>query len=219
MADVVLVPGTHSWRNDGKREWYYPNSEFAAWLTAHGINVVADPTGEPFIWSTDVGGVGFGDGDRVGWAAAGRQLFWWCVPPRCPENRIPPQDLIVIAHSHGMQVALYAAAQGLKIAHLITMAGPVRKDMRETTAIARTNIAYWTHVHSDRSDWMQVFGGLFDGHFGIQRKHPAADRNIFVRKVGHSKLLREPDFQVWREILDKLLTVPTTVVPPLIDGH
>jgi hypothetical protein len=99
-----------------------------------------------------------------------------------------------------MQVALFAAASGLKIRTLITVAGPVRKDMREVAAKARGNIHRWVHVASDSSDRWQWMGTLFDGKLGIIREHPLADRNVRIKDVGHSQLLRDPaQFHHWTE--------------------
>jgi hypothetical protein len=202
---TVLVSGTHDWRNDDTTtRWYMPGSAFVSFLRSNGIEPLFGRNHEgeavPFIWSTNLGGVGFGDGDLLVWASAGWNLYWFCVPPQCPERAVPGDQLNVITHSHGMQVALYAAALGLKIHTLITVTGPPRKDMRDVTAKARPNIKHWLHIHSDNSDWWQVFGTLFDGKVGSGRKHPSADVNVRVDDVGHSGLLRNPtQFAQWQE--------------------
>jgi hypothetical protein len=208
MKRTVLVAGTHDWGIGdppvGGR-WYAPGSPWVEAAQAAGVtplfgrNVYGDPT--PFIWSTDLGGVGFGSGDLKVWVAAGWNLYWFCVPPLCPDRRVPAAELNVVTHSHGLQVALAAAANGLKIDTLLSVAGPVRKDMREVTAQARKNIRYWVHLHSDKSDRWQWFGTLFDGKIGIVREHPSADLNIKVPQVGHSEMLREPArFPLWTEL-------------------
>jgi hypothetical protein len=39
---------------------------------------------------------------------------------------------------------------------------------------------------------------LFDGHFGVVRQQPYADRNVLIADVSHSRLLREPElFPLW----------------------
>jgi len=205
MKPTVLVGGTRSWKTDGTRDWYYPSSGFSQRLPKYGLIPIVSSEGDPFIWDTQLGGIGFGDGDLTGWAAAGKNLYYWCVPPLCPDQRLPSDTLTVICHSHGLQVVLFACAYGLKVGRLISVASPVRKDMRQTTGLARPRIRSWTHVHSDKSDWWQVMGAMFDGKLGIMRKHPAADRNVFVKNVGHTGLLRDADhFPVWDEILDEL---------------
>lgn len=215
---AVLVAGTHSWRNDDRVDWYCPGSPFARLLESYGIAPLFTCAEKPlpFVWSTDVSGFGFGDEDLSGWAAAGVNLFWYCVPPMCPEKRIPGKDLILVGHSHGLQPCLFAAADGLKVAHLISVGSPIRKDMLPVAAKARPNISRWTHIHSDGSDKWQWFGSLFDGRLGIYREHPLADENIKIPKVGHSEILRKPDlFFHWAPILLKLVNV----AQPGPDGH
>lgn len=199
---TVLVAGTHAWRGGQTLEWFFPASLFAQFLGTHDIDVVSALRGDdklPFIWSTDLGGVGLNKDDCLVWQAAGVNLFWFCVPPRCPANQIPPADLNIIAHSHGLQVVLHAAGTyGLKINRLVSVSSPVREDMRKTAELARKNIAFWTHLHSDFSDRWQWLGEMFDGHFGVVREHPLADVNVKIPKVGHSQLLRDPEkFDLW----------------------
>lgn len=197
---TVLVSGTHGWRGTNDRSWYSQGSPFVTFLQQQGVDVVFTPEGQPFIWSTDLGGVGFGKDDHAVWSSAGMNLFWYCVPPLCPEKRIPPNELAVITHSHGLQVALYAAAAGLKIRVLIDVSGPVRKDMRSVAKKARPNIYFWDHVHSDASDRWQWIGSMFDGHLGIVRQHPLADVNTMIPHAGHTGTLEQPElFKVWNE--------------------
>ena len=186
---AVLVAGTHDWSDD-HNGWYSPGSPFSSLLRLKGIEpVFADE--RSFVWSTGLGGVGFGNSDLAVWEAAGINLLAYCVPPLCPQHRIAPDELLVITHSHGLQVALFAFAHGLK-GCLIDVSGPVRKDMEPVARLAAPNIAHWLHLHSDRSDRWQVLGSLFDGRFGVVRAHPMADRNDSIPGVGHSELLRDP---------------------------
>ncbi len=197
---LVIVPGTNAWSGtkDADQWWYtgWPDPAkcsplvralFEARLRVLGT---AEP---PFVWSTDLGGIGFGDSGLRGWHAAGINLYYYCVPPLGAGRRVPPEDLIVLAHSHGMQAALYAAAEGLKIRRLVTVGGPVRKDMMAVAERARPNIAYWTHIHGNHKDRWQWFGTLFDGAFGIIRRHPLANRNIGL-DVSHSEILHKPQY-------------------------
>lgn len=194
---TILIAGTHAWDGDNDVDWYCPTSNFEKFLREQGVDVFFAPGPRPFIWSTEVGGIGFGNRDLLGWAAAGYALQNFAVPPLCPE-RAP--EVALIAHSHGLQVALYACRYGLKVKSLISLGSPIRKDMQETAQLARPNIGHWTHVHSDSSDRMQWFGELFDGHWGIVRKSPLADVNESIPKVGHSELLRDPQqYHYWVE--------------------
>lgn len=199
LTSVILIAGTNSWR-PGVREWYMPGSPFVAFLQAQGIEPVFGQNGRPFTWSTDLGGVGFGDGDHRVWQAAGVNLIDYVVPPRCPNLRILPAYTNVIAHSHALQVVLYACADGLEVDTLVSVGSPVRADMEDTARWARPRIRRWIHLHSDRSDRWQWLGGLFDGRLGIVRRHPLADQNIAIPSVGHSTILRDPQaFHHWQD--------------------
>ena len=189
MRPVILVPGTHAWRGDGRVDWYN-SAQFLAHLTAHGYEPL-DPR-RPFVWSTDLGGVPF-RGLAV-WKAAGLNLYAYAVPPRCPERRVPAAETVVISHSHGLQVALCAAAEGLKIDTLVDVCGPVRMDLRGTAGQARPNIRRWVHVHAGRRDRWQWFGTLFDGYLGVVREHPLADQNVAVPEADHGQVLRDPRY-------------------------
>jgi hypothetical protein len=200
---AILIAGTNGWQPDATNpEWFQPGSAFARFLESNtSIRPVFGPDGtRPFTWSTDLGGVGFGKGDLRVWQSGGVNLYAYAVPPLAPDARIPSSDLILIAHSHGLQVALCALAYGLKADRLISIGSPIRKDMEAITAKARPNVRHWLHVHSDGSDRWQWIGELFDGGFRIRRDAPLADRNDFVANVGHSELLRNPaNFHFWLE--------------------
>jgi hypothetical protein len=193
---VVLVAGTHSWKPDCARPgWWEPSGDFARYLVEQpGIELIDRQ--RPFVWSTDLDGGPFEAAHRD-WRAGGMNLYAYIVPPRCPEHRVPPADTLVLCHSHGLQVALYAFAAGLQGA-LVSVAGPVRGDMADVAKRARPNITWWRHIHSDHSDWWQILGTIGDGRFGIYRAHPLADENVAVPDVGHSSLLYDPRmFERW----------------------
>jgi len=191
MKQVILVPGTHAW--DGfRKDWYSPGAPFHDFIpTVPGHELVCPDA--PFVWSSRLGGVGFGDDDLVVYHAAGVNLYHYAVPPRCPDKMIAPEDLVVISHSHGLQVVLYAAARGLKIDLLIDISGPVRADMFVTATKAKLNIKRWVHLYGGRKDRWQWLGGLFDGNVGIVRKHPLAE-NLEVPKADHSMVTRDPNY-------------------------
>ncbi len=201
---VILIAGTGSWK-PGVTDWFTPGSPFSKFLIANGVFPVFGERTDaskyrPFTWSTDLGGVGFGSNDLRVWEAAGENLYDYVVPPMVPEYQIAGKDTNLIAHSHGLQVALFACAAGLKVNTLISVGSPIREDMAATAKAARLNIKTWIHIHSDNSDRWQWFGELFDGHFGIVRESPLADKNDFVKGVGHSELLRdEKQFHFWIE--------------------
>lgn len=194
MRQIIMVPGTHAW--DGvKTDWYSPGHPFHEFLKSLPGHELVSPE-DPFVWSTRLGGVGFGSSDLVVYRAAGVNLFQYCVPPRCPQMQIPGDDLVIVSHSHGLQPVLYAAAMGLKIDLLVDVSGPVREDMMETAKLAKPNIRRWVHTYGGSKDRWQWLGGLFDGHLGIERKHPLAE-NIQVPGADHGEVLREPRHQAF----------------------
>lgn len=225
----ITVAGTWGW----DATWRRPSSPWSAFMAAQGF--VAIDGGRPFVWSTDVNGARYWRrwlppryrADHRDWMAGGHNLFAWIVPPHTPAAQIPPDDVHLITHSHGLQVALCACALGLKIATLTDIAGPVRQDLiaprldllRELfgaaaaaevapvgiAVLARRNIGYWQHLYSDRTDRTQWFGELGDGALGIVRTHPLADANRLLPGAGHSGLLHDPRwFDQWPPVLDNI---------------
>lgn len=190
MKQTILVPGTHAWRDNGKVEWYCKGSAYERFISSRGAHVVFGPNGEPWLWDTEVGGIGFGDEDLLGWKAAGLHLFQTAVPWLCQGSRIPGDELCLVLHSHGGNVGFFACAAGLKVDTFITVGTPVRKDMEDVVRQARPNIRRWLHLYSDKSDRMQWLGELFDGRWGVVRKFPQADRNEFMPE-GHSMVLNK----------------------------
>jgi hypothetical protein len=193
----VLIAGTDSWKADGAVDWYCPTSNFARFLESHGVAPLFN-SGQPFIWSTDLSGVPFlTAGNHRDWQAGGAALAYYVMFKE--GGALPGNETALVAHSHGLQVALYACATfGLKVNTLISVGSPVRKDMMDVARIARPNISHWLHLHSDYSDRWQWLGEMFDGHFGIVREHPLADKNDAVPHVGHSDILRDPvDYHLW----------------------
>lgn len=207
MSYILPVLGTHGWDDTDTPRWWKAGSPFVLFMGKHGIELVA--AGEdPFIWDGDLDGVPWLGGRKLlNWKAAGLQLRRYCKPgpTGSPEGAhyVPYESRRLIAHSHGGNVALCAAAAGLRIHTLITVSTPVRKDMMAIAERAVPNIGVWWHVASDRSDAVQWLGELFDGAFGIVREHPLAHRNVRVKAVGHSRLLEDPAvFSEWERPRD-----------------
>lgn len=191
VTQFLAINGTHENRN--KEQWSNPESALSKFLERQGLMNIAHSAMLPFDWSDDLD---LSDGED--WPAGGRSFFYYVVPPLRPEYAWPANETVAITHSHGLQVALWAAKYGLKIDRLLDIAGPVRKDMMPIAQEARPNIRRWMHVHSNASDYTQWLGEMFDGHFGIVRKHPLADENVEIKNVGHGGLMREPkDFPMW----------------------
>ena len=190
----ILVAGTGSWVDpDEGPDWFCPGHPFGQFLADQGVAPTYDGD-RPFIWSTNLAGIPFFTKNRD-WVAGGAALAYFIKYTL----GVNGANTSIIAHSHGLQVVLYACANHqLKIQVLISVNSPVRKDMREIAWLVRPQIGYWLHIHSDGGfcglfgDRWQWLGEIGDGYFGIVRKHPCADRNTLVKDVGHSKLLRDP---------------------------
>lgn len=184
---VILVAGTHGLDieameravADARLEalpWWHPQSPFGRAAVAAGLVLVDDK--EPFLWCTEVEGV---FGDNAVWYAGGAALRYFAQAKH-------PAPVSILAHSHGGQVALYAAAQGLAVQTLVTIGTPVRGDMEATATRARRNIRRWLHLYSDADGW-QALGEFGDGRLGIYRSMPLATVNILEPGVGHTDLL------------------------------
>ena len=190
--NVLLVQGT--WGDDDtwwRRSQVYPdgNGTFADAVVAAGHTLV---NGRPFEWSTDLGGVGFGNRDLNTWKGAGRHLYDYCDPPRVGLGPIP--NLCIIGHSHARQVIKYACSFGLAAETVLLVSGPIRKDVDRETTEARTHIGRLICYHGGAQDRMQWFGELFDGVVGVKRHDPEADDNRRIKSASHSTLLRDPAF-------------------------
>jgi hypothetical protein len=186
------VPGT--WATNDTNRWWEPDSPFSLYLQKLGILPLKSVA---FIWSTNLEGLFpfWGSKRHKDWIEAG-DVF------RAYLADTPVKDRNVIAHSHALQAVLYACSKGLQLNSLTSVSSPVRKDMEEVAEKARPHIGYWTHIHSDSSDRIQWLGELLDGHFGKVRKHPLADLNVGIPKVGHSDLLRKSEhFHNWNHLL------------------
>ena len=173
MATVLLVAGTHG-RHDA---WWRAGSPFVLALEARGHHLAAPD--EPFSWATGLDGL-IGENDE--WEAAGEYLRLWLDKH--------PVD-IVIAHSHGGLVCLYAAAAGATIPRLITVATPVRADLRQTREYASAHIAgFWAHIYGGLDGW-QLLGELGDGGgpFAWARRMPEAHLNVWGGWARHGALL------------------------------
>lgn len=180
---VVLVAGT--W-GDWEDQWWRPDSEFARMLREDGVTLLAPD--DPFRWTTKLEGI---VGQNTEWERAGDALRWYVGEKLGAGERVS-----VVGHSHGAQVIAYAGAGGLKIDRLITVAAPVRNDMRAVYAAARKNIWLWVHLYGNSADLMQRLGSWFDGSWHLRRRMKAADLNLRHPGVGHSELL---DPGLWKQ--------------------
>ena len=209
LTPLIVVPGTWSWPPSDDA-WYEPTSPFSGYLATRGRTIARGHGGRPFVWSTRA--TGYQIWDRLlgrqtqmqaDWAAAATNLYAWVVPPLAPESRLPPHQTTILTHSHGIQVALLAAAQGLKIHTLIDIGGPVRKDIHDQlTPEVRANIGYWWHFRGGE-DWWQRIGQLGDGTLRTPKIVQQANVVQRVPKAGHNRVLND---SAWMPLLDGVLS-------------
>jgi hypothetical protein len=202
----VMGTGAYHRRQDAS-QWFLLKSPFERFLASHGVEQL-EP-GDPFIWSTDVNGVKgwlrwFGNesaaGDHQDWHAGGLALKWRM-------QTYPRQHRTMIAHSHGGQLAAYAAAEGLQIPVLVTVATPVRRDMSHVWKRARPNIGCHLHLYAPGGDWIQILGQWGDGLWSSGRKLAFTDAdgrerwgahlNHAVPLMQHSRILSDPTCFAW----------------------
>ncbi len=113
---------------------------------------------------------------------------------------------IIIAHSHGGQLAKYAAVEfGMEISLLVTLATPSRKDVPIPD---RKGIKRWISVHGT-NDWWLRWGMVGDLVFSprkfitLRDLNLHADKEIILPGVSHSDV---HSIDVWKKYhLNKLL--------------
>lgn len=205
-------------------EWWQPCSRFAMMLRRQGFAPI-DP--RPFLWTTEINGAeGWRRwldwlpcvnkvGDQLDWYVGGEWLRRYCDP-------VQGQPFVVFCHSHGGQLAKFAAYQGLYIPVLVTIATPVRHLEAEIRPHVyedilpkmRRNIGYWIHLHSGWDDKMQWLGQFGDGVVRSNRSEPHADLNIQVPANRHSRILHPDDLmdlwitEGWLDIIRKVIAEP-----------
>ncbi len=201
----IPVQGTGGWKD---KEWWTPESPFTTYLESFDWKVWKPK--DPFIWSTDIDGAslwdyirGKGGNDHKDWAAGGKALLYYL-------RNVPVKHRNLLTHSHGLQVALYAASYGIHLNSVIDIAGPVRKDMHDVAMRAKPHMPKWVHVMDEKSDKIAWAGQLFDGAWFGTRADVLADVNLKLPKISHSNLLRDANyFHFWPErILPALAGLP-----------
>lgn len=192
---VIAVRGTAA--AHGKNGWWENDSPLFQLLKGYDI-VPFRP--DPFFWSTDLDGVNLLTlfrsriKDHDDWEAGGKALQYYA-------ESAEPGGVNIISHSHGRQVVLYAAANGLKIKTWIDVSGPVREDTLEIAVRARSNIQHMIHIYS-KCDWVQILGNLFDGKIGVTVRCPMTGANLVLpHRYGHSGLLYTPEgLRLWNVV-------------------
>lgn len=218
---LVAVYGTNGGDFDPEHactdqaHWWHGTSYWWAHMRTLGCVPFRD---DDFVWTGGIDGLSWrrlwsfltgGETRRARhtqWFAGGQALCDY-IKGGIAEGR-DPHRFIVVAHSHGGQVALYAAADKIQIPLLITVATPRRADMRVVTALARPNVGFWIHVYDRRADLTATAGAIGDGDLCIERTQQSADLNIAVDGIDHSGLLMDPStFPLWRDAVFSRLAV------------
>lgn len=175
---VVFVPGTHGRSGPGIREWWHRGSPLARAFEACGYEVDNLP------WTSELDGVA---GPMRRWRDAGEKLGLWL--------QLHPAT-VVLAHSHGGNVAIFAAVVSrVEIPALVTLGTPVRADLAtlyQRAALA-TGLRRWLHVYADGDLW-QWWGSVRVGHPStwmppIRRMRWATDNVNVGADVGHRGLV------------------------------
>ena len=109
-------------------------------------------------------------------------------------------DLMVIAHSHGGNVAAYGLSflQDRQIGCLVTVDTPNRKDMEEVWLFARPRVKKWIHLKAKLS-WVKWLGqrGRFNSNMAL------ADDTIDI-SGGHSGVVKNYNKNIhqWDKIIN-----------------
>jgi hypothetical protein len=165
---VLLIGGTHDYAGteaDAAR-WYWPGDAkhpASPWVQrsrALGLTILSRP-GLPFAWDTTLHGIGLRR-KWVGWKAWGDAALIYAIAMGAPRVQI-------VAHSHGGQVAAYAARRrlaGVRVTGLVTLGMPARADMATVYHAARAGVAWWEAVTGGTHWPWERLGTLFDGALG-----------------------------------------------------
>lgn len=184
---TIYIPVHGTWAIDeGELAWWKAKSEFSQYARRFNMFQFASATGHPFYWTSDLNGVSYNflskNQKKTDWLSGGYALIYYL------QNTLP-HERNIIAHSHGLQVVLFACAHGLKINNLISVCSPIRDDMNLISTIARPNIKNWLHIY-DSSDRIQFLGQFGDGRLFGSRTSKFADENQRLAGINHSDVLK-----------------------------
>ena len=186
----IPVAGTHG--RTRKRPWFREGSMFDEYLTDYNWSRLATEFG---FWDTALAGLRIQGSRHLAWSFGGLMLYQFL------RDHVPYKDRIIIAHSHGGQVAFYAMAHRphVPIRALITVDTPVRGDMAEQRKAASE--ACPLHVHLYGKGWGSRMRWL--GQQGaFTRKMPEPHVLNLPMRGGHSGILRKSKYV--SQILDPL---------------
>lgn len=187
---MLYLPIGGTWGRKNQNDWYKAGSWFENMMNSHGHQRVGRKLR---FWSHGLSGT-FGCGnDRLVWEFGGEVLNSWSI-----EHGPSPSQLIIIAHSHGGQVAAFALAGGVECHTLITIDTPIRDDMTEVWEAGVENRV--EHNHLFGTGWasrMRIFG---QRRFG--RRMPTSTKNTGI-SGGHNGMVTESSKYLaqWEDIL------------------
>lgn len=182
MTSLAYIPiaGTGAWSRDG--EWERAGSFFDRHLQRQGWTRRANEFG---FWSTALTGTFFTASGHATWQFGAYVLRNFLLT-------LPVEDRILLAHSHGGQVAAYALALEplLPIRALVTIDVPCRRDMHEVWETG--SFAVPLHIHLYGTGLGSAVRWLGQrGHFA--RRISTATENLPI-KGGHSGILRKAKY-------------------------
>jgi hypothetical protein len=198
------VMGTEGLQDDPdprrRANWWRAGSPVLAHLAARGLAALHPE--DPFVWSTELGGVHWwarvagSRQDARMWLVGGKALRWWLVA-----KAVPLEDRTLIVHSHGLQPVLYAAAEWHEprmLRRLVTIGSPLRADViADVGPAAIARLGSWLHVSDADHDFIAAFGRFGDGAKGSGRVPPNV-QVLRVPGIGHEQLLTDSTlFPLW----------------------
>lgn len=178
------LAGTHAWRD----AWTRADSDFGRLMAGEGFAIIL-AGGRPYRWSTALDGL---IGADRNWEAAADSAFYFL-------RDVPFEDLNLIGHSDGGNVALILAASGFRIRTLTTIGTPPREEINLVDAEA--HIEFHQHIYDLRRDLWGWLGQVGPGQLHFDRKfnHPRV-LNIALEGIGHSSILRDAaQLHFWRD--------------------
>lgn len=133
------------------------------------------------------------------WYAGGQALKDYIADGIACHGRHADQ-FVLVAHSHGGQVALYGACAKTAIPILITVSTPTRHDMAMVIQRARPHIGFWIHLYDPTCDVIGQAGEFGDGAISFTRTQPRADLNLPMDGCSHSLELRDASkYHLWHD--------------------
>lgn len=183
MNDVVFIGGTWSGHleDDEVQWWQYWNTG----TFAHKFTRFYNRAGYAFQWSGDL------KVSRWRWSKPWKKAALRLITELKEAEIHRP---VIVAHSHGGNVALHAIALGLEVEHLITLATPPRGGVPQAGC-------KWTHIVGSR-DWTTRFGMMFDGRISMRTTHKNA-KNIVLKKENHASVHKIPTWtkhDLWAKV-------------------